>query len=190
MHYRFFLFIEELKALLRAVRALVKLSGERLNGKNGRVFRNKDLFAVQCVYRRLGENSPAALFKSLVRDILYIVPDEDPYVFDLLYSQKALYVFLKLLRRNGKRLLLFDVYASYTVHPLLSFRSKKHVETTAAQVFVRTARKICAAPSADPASLTQGQTGIPLRSSILMTYPVTFVTVQTASKPEAFVSGQ
>ena len=78
---------EELDALRRAVRALVELAGQRLDGKHGGSAARVDLPARQ-VKLRLRENGVCCIGKQSLVDALNIVAVPDAHAFETLEVQK------------------------------------------------------------------------------------------------------
>ena len=101
---------EELDALRRAVRALVKLAGQRLDGKHGGSAARVDLPARQ-VKLRLGENGVCCIGKQSLVDALDVVAVPNAHIFKTLEVQKRAAVGKKARALGRKAGLFFNTDA-------------------------------------------------------------------------------
>ena len=101
---------EELDALRRAVRALVKLAGQRLDSKDGGSAGNVGLLARQ-VELRLGENGICGIGKEGLVDALNVVAVPDAHAFETLEVQKRAAVGKKARALGRKAGLFFNTDA-------------------------------------------------------------------------------
>ena len=97
----------ELDALCRGVRALVKLTGQVLDGEHARAHQVDAL--ARHVHLRLGEHRPDALPEELQIDILSIVAIEDADLFHAADVQKLAHVRKQRARLVVKALFLLNV---------------------------------------------------------------------------------
>ena len=114
----------ELNALGGRVRALVKLTGKILHGKNGRAVVFK-LFKGD-IELRLGKNSPDRIIKKLFCNVFRVVAVYNADVRNAFYLQKRADVRKQSLCLGGKLFLFFGVNSVYH------------------SVFLRFAKRFCA----------------------------------------------
>ena len=80
------------------------------------VCRNRDLFPVQNIYRRLGKNSPAGGLKSVFTQVLHIIADKLTYLFHSCDTQITSDLLLQFFCLYRKSLLLLHINALYSSH--------------------------------------------------------------------------
>ena len=125
---------QELDALRRAVRALVELARQRLDGKDGGSAARVDLPARQ-VELRLGENGICGIGKEGLVDALNVVAVPDAHAFETLEVQKRAAVGKKARALGRKAGLFFNTDAIDHLLSLL-LRGDGSAANVAAAVFV------------------------------------------------------
>ena len=77
--HRNLIFPDKADTLLRGIRPLVKLSRKILHRKAVVLFLHRERLFIEDIHRRFCEYTPARLLKRLIRKILHVIPDQDPY---------------------------------------------------------------------------------------------------------------
>ena len=114
----FLIFFQEADALHRGIRALVKLSRQILHREDP-VFRaGGKHFVIQGIYRRFGEYALFCLFEYLIRDVLHIISDQDPDLFQGRDPQIAADFMPQIPGGSRKGFLLLHIYSSDIAHIL------------------------------------------------------------------------
>ena len=106
--------VDKLQALHRGIRALVKLSRNRLHAEHTRSLRNVDCLMIENIDRRLGEYGPFRQREHLIRNILHIVPDQLPDLTDSRHAEKVADVLLQCAGSPAVGLLLLHIDSPYT----------------------------------------------------------------------------
>ena len=108
--------IQQLNALHSRIRSLVKLTGERLHREDSGPFRCIKGFQIQIIHRRLREHTPACSLKDILPDVLHIITNQKPQLFNSFYSEKGLDLFLLLCSLDCIRFLLLHIDSFYITH--------------------------------------------------------------------------
>ena len=116
MDHRRLILPDKLDALDRGICPLVKLSRKEFYREDPIAFFFWKFFQIEPVHRRLRENSPAGLLKSIFRQILHIVADQHPHAGHASQSQITLDLVLQFLCLHGKSRLFLHVHSSYHTH--------------------------------------------------------------------------
>ena len=104
--------VNQLHALHRGIRALVKLSRQILRGKNGIARFLRKCFLVELIERRLGKDGAARLRKGLVVQIFDVIANQHAHTRDIGNAEIGLDVLKQFYRAHGIRFLLLYIDSS------------------------------------------------------------------------------